>query len=141
VLIADETGEYAPLGLAEALAQAGAAVEVVTPAASIGAAAAAQLELPHLLPRVRRLGVVLTVSHEVERVEAERVVLRDVWSGGEIVRERIDTVVLAIRRRPRDELYASLRGVLPDVRVLGDARAPRSTVAVVVEAEELGRAV
>jgi 2,4-dienoyl-CoA reductase-like NADH-dependent reductase (Old Yellow Enzyme family) len=140
VLVADETGAYEPLGLAEALAAAGTEVELATPAGSIGERAAAQLELPHLLPRLGRLGVVRTVAHDVARIDGDAVVLRDVWSGAETVREGVETVVLAIRRRPRDELFEALRGELPDVRLLGDALAPRSTEAVIHEAEAVARA-
>jgi 2,4-dienoyl-CoA reductase-like NADH-dependent reductase (Old Yellow Enzyme family) len=124
VLIVDETGTYAPLGLTEALAEAGVEVELATPAASIGWRAAEQLELPHVLPRLRRLGVRLNPGYDV----------------GSIDRRRVDTVVLAMERVPRDELLAPLQAALPDVRAIGDARAPRDTIAVIHEAEEVARA-
>jgi 2,4-dienoyl-CoA reductase-like NADH-dependent reductase (Old Yellow Enzyme family) len=139
VLIVDEAGTYAPLGLAEALAGAGVEVELATPAASVGWRAAEQLEVPHVLPRVGRLGVRLTSGHDVTRIEGGEAVLRNVWSGGER-RVDADTVVLAQVRRPRDEMVPSLRASLADVRVIGDARAPRSTVAVIEEAEAVARA-
>ena len=140
VLIVDEAGTYAPLGLAEALATAGVEVEIATPAGTIGWSAAAQLELPHVLPRLGRLGVALTVWHDVAEIDCGTVVLRDVWSGRERTREGIDTVVLAVQRRPRDELLAPLREAFPDVQLVGDARSPRSTAAVIHEAEAIGRA-
>ncbi len=124
VLIVDEAGTYAPLGLAEALAQAGVEVELATPAASVGFRAAEQLEVPHVLPRLRRLGVRLTPSFDVTSIGSRSV----------------DTVVLAMGREPRDELLAPLSAVLPDVRAIGDARAPRATIAVIYEAEEVARA-
>ena len=140
VLILDEAGTYLPLGLAEALAAAGVEVEIATPAATIGWSAAVQLELPHVLPRLGRLGVILTAWHDIAGIDVGTVVLRDVWSERELVREGIDTVVLALERRPRDELLDPLREALADVRLIGDARAPRSTAAVIHEAEEVGRA-
>jgi 2,4-dienoyl-CoA reductase-like NADH-dependent reductase (Old Yellow Enzyme family) len=140
VLIVDESGTYAPLGLGEALAGAGVAVEVVTPAASIGRRAAEQLELPHLLPRLGRLGVRLTAWHDVSAIEGRSVVLREVWGGNERRIEDVDTVVLALERQPRDELLVPLRATVRDVRPIGDARAPRDTIAVVYEAEEIARA-
>jgi 2,4-dienoyl-CoA reductase-like NADH-dependent reductase (Old Yellow Enzyme family) len=124
VLIVDEAGTYAPLGLAEALVEAGVEVELATPAASVGWRAAEQLELPHVLPRLRRLGVRLTPSFDV----------------GSINGRTVDTVVLAIERVPRDELVSPLQAALPDVRPIGDARAPRTTIAVIHEAEEVARA-
>jgi pyruvate/2-oxoglutarate dehydrogenase complex dihydrolipoamide dehydrogenase (E3) component len=140
VVIVDEAGTYAPLGLAEALAEAGVQVELTTPGASIGWRAAEQLELPHVLPRLRRLGVELTTWHDVTSIDGGTVSLREVWGGPEGRRDGVDTVVLALGRRPRDELLAPLRAALPDVRVIGDARAPRSTEAVIHEAEAAARA-
>jgi hypothetical protein len=124
VLIVDEAATYAPLGLAEALAEAGVDVELATPGASVGWRAAEQLELPHVLPRLQHLGVRLTPTYDV----------------GSIDRQTVDTVVLAMERVPRDELLPSLEAALPDVRAIGDARAPRTTIAVVHEAEEVARA-
>src|SRR6201999_117306 len=55
VLIGDDSGTYAPLGLAEALATAGASVRFFTARNEIGTEPAFHLELPHLLPRLRVL--------------------------------------------------------------------------------------
>jgi hypothetical protein len=139
VLIADEAGTYAPLGLAEALALAGAEVEVATPDAAMGASLALRLELPHLLPRLGRLGVTLTVGHHLAAVDPGEVVLEEVWSGRTRRLERVDTVVLAFERRPRDELLEPLRGAVADVRAIGDSRSPRPTAAVIHEAEAVAR--
>jgi 2,4-dienoyl-CoA reductase-like NADH-dependent reductase (Old Yellow Enzyme family) len=117
VLIVDEVGTYAPLGLAEALAKAGVEVELATPAPSIGWRAAEQLELPHVLPRLDRLGVKLTPRYD-----------------GSSTDDR--TLVVAGGRLPRDELLAAV----PEARAIGDARAPRTTIAVIYEAEEVARA-
>jgi hypothetical protein len=118
VLIVDEVGTYEPLGLAEALAEAGAEVELATTRSSVGWRAAEQLELPHVLPRLDRLGVRLTTRH--------------------IPADDGRTIVVAGGRVPRDELLGSLR--VADVRPIGDARAPRTTIAVIHEAEEVARA-
>lgn len=140
VLIIDESGDYAPLGLAEALASADVRVTIVTPAPSIGAAAAALLETAHVLPRLRALDVALTVEHDIASVCGSSVELADVWGGTPIRLEGIDAVVLAMGRIPRDELFHELRGRAADVRRIGDALTPRSTAAVIHEAEAIARA-
>lgn len=139
VLIVDETGEYAPLGLAEALAGAGCEVEIITPRDSIGSAAAAELETPHVLPRLRHLGVRWTVSHDVASIRGTCVEVGDVWGGPGRVLDAIDAVVLAMRRSPRDALYRSLDRASRVVLRIGDALAPRSTSAVIHEAEAIAR--
>jgi thioredoxin reductase len=140
VVIVDETGTYAPLGLAEVLATAGAWVHIVTPAATIGAEAAVELELPHVMPRLRRLGVELTIWHDIGSIEARCVVLDDVWGGDASVIEEVDSIVLAMQRVPQDALFEGLRAEGKAVRLVGDARSPRPTLAVIHEAEALARA-
>ena len=140
VVILDETGSYAPLGLAEVLATAGVRIHVVTPGPTIGAEATAELELPHVMPRLRRLGVELTIWHDIGSIEGRRVVLDDVWGGAASVIEEVDAIVLATRRVPRDTLSEGLRSEGKTVRLVGDARSPRTTLAVMHEAEDLARA-
>jgi thioredoxin reductase len=139
VVILDETGTYAPLGLAEVLAAAGAGVHVVTPGPTVGAEAAAELELPHVMPRLRELGVDFIVSHDIGAIDGRRVVLDDVWGGEPSVVDEVDAIVLAMQRTPVRGLVAGLRAAGRDVRLVGDARAPRTTLAVIHEAEALGR--
>jgi 2,4-dienoyl-CoA reductase-like NADH-dependent reductase (Old Yellow Enzyme family) len=140
VLILDETGSYAPLGLAEVLAAAGTHVHFVTPAPAVGADAGAELELPHVMPRLRRLGLELMVWRDIDSVEGRRVVLEDVWSGSLEPIESVDAIVLARQRAPRDALFGELRAAGRETRLVGDARSPRSTLAVIHEAEALARA-
>jgi 2,4-dienoyl-CoA reductase-like NADH-dependent reductase (Old Yellow Enzyme family)/thioredoxin reductase len=140
VVILDETGAYAPLGLAEVLAGAGSRVHVVTPAPTIGAETALELELPHLMPRLRRLEVELLTWHDIDSVDGRRVVLEDVWGGARASIEDVDTIVLARQRRPRQALYDELRNAGREASLVGDARAPRTTLAVIHEAEALARA-
>jgi hypothetical protein len=140
VVILDESGGYPPLGLAEVLAGAGSRVHVVTPAPAIGAETALELELPHVLPRLRRLGVELITWHDVDSVDGRRVLLEDVWGGSRASIEDVDAVVLARQRVPRQALYDELRTAGREASLVGDARAPRTTLAVVHEAEALARA-
>lgn len=139
VVVFEETGGYAPLGLAEVLAGAGADVHVVTPGPTVGAEAAAELELPHVMPRLRELGVELTVWHGIDAIDGRRVVLDDVWGGEPSVVDEVDAIVLALQRTPSNDLFAGLHAAGRDARLVGDARAPRTTLAVIHEAEELAR--
>jgi 2,4-dienoyl-CoA reductase-like NADH-dependent reductase (Old Yellow Enzyme family) len=137
VVIADDTGTYAPLGLAEALAAAGASVRFLTARNEIGAEPAFHLELPHLLPRLRALGVDLATGRAVTRVDADGVEVTDLWGGPAERVAGVDTVVLALRRRSRDALAAELAGAAPELLTIGDALAPRPTAAAIEEAERV----
>ena len=137
VLIADDTGAYAPLGLAEALANAGASVRFLTARNEIGSEPDFHLELPHLLPRLRALDVDLATGRAVTGVDGDGVEVADLWGGPAERVAGVDTVVLALRRRSRDALAAELAGAGPEVLTIGDALAPRPTAAAFEEAERV----
>jgi 2,4-dienoyl-CoA reductase-like NADH-dependent reductase (Old Yellow Enzyme family) len=137
VLIADDTGTYAPLGLAEALATAGASVRFLTARGEIGTEPSFHLELPHLLPRLRALGVDLATGRAVTGVDDEGIEVADLWGGPAERIAGVDTVVFALRRRSRDRLATELAGTTPELLTIGDALAPRPTAAAIEEAERV----
>jgi hypothetical protein len=137
VLIADDTGTYAPLGLAEALATAGAAVRFLTARGEIGTEPAFHLELPHLLPRLRVLGVDLATGRALAGIDGDGVEVDDLWGGPAEHVAGVDTVVFALRRRSRDALAAELAGATPELLTIGDALTPRPTAAAIEEAERV----
>jgi hypothetical protein len=141
VLIIDETGEYHALGLAELLAGHGAMVEIITPMPFVGAQTQRTLDLPHVMPRLKALGVRTTAQHFIERIEADAVHVYDIYGGEPVPRSGITSVVLAMTRTADDALFEAIRDSGRDVRRVGDSIAPRSIEAVIYEAEQLARAV
>ena len=141
VLILDDCGAYLPLGLAEILGAAGVDVEVVSRFAVIGEQLVATLEIPWVLPRLAAAGVTLTPNHFVEAIEGRQVEVYTTWNKKTRVVDGVDSVVLAMLRNPRDELYHELvaAGSVP-VHRIGDAVSPRTTSDATYEGEKLGRA-
>jgi 2,4-dienoyl-CoA reductase-like NADH-dependent reductase (Old Yellow Enzyme family) len=137
VVIADDTGTYAPLGLAEALATAGASIRFLTARGEIGTEPSFHLELPHLLPRLRALGVDLATGRAVTGIDGDGVEVADLWGGPAERISGVDTVVFALRRRSRDGLAAELVGAGPELLTIGDALVPRPTAAAIEEAERV----
>ncbi len=140
VVIVDESGSYAPLGLAERLAGHGVRVDLVTPGPRVAAAAATELEVEPWLGRVAGLGIALRPWTDVERVAADgRVRLRDALGSEPTVLDDVETLVLAVRRDPEDALVAAAaaRGIA--VHAVGDVVSPRPTDAVIHDAEDLAR--
>jgi 2,4-dienoyl-CoA reductase-like NADH-dependent reductase (Old Yellow Enzyme family) len=139
VLIADDSGAYAPLGLAEALAAAGTEVRFVTARHEVGTEPSFHLELPHLMPRLTALGVETEVDRTVRRVGADGVEIADHWGGAPQLHAGVETVVFALRRRPQVELAEALAGLAaaPELTTIGDALAPRPTAAAIEEAERV----
>jgi 2,4-dienoyl-CoA reductase-like NADH-dependent reductase (Old Yellow Enzyme family) len=143
-LVYDETGGYLPLGLAEVLAAAGVAVEVMTPHATVGEDTARTMEWNWIGPRLVQSGVALTPLHCVESISGDSVEVYHSY-GGEPVRRATASVVLALARVPDDSLYRSLRAgseqgsPAAGLSLLGDALAPRPLEAVIYEAEVSAR--
>jgi 2,4-dienoyl-CoA reductase-like NADH-dependent reductase (Old Yellow Enzyme family) len=139
VLIADGTGTFAPLGLAALLSSQGAEITLVTPQDSVGRAAMAELELSHIMPMLLANGVRVIVSHDIQRIVDTSITLRDVRGGVDRLVEGVDTVVLALLRRPANAVFQKLRAMRPDVYCIGDAVSPRPLEAIIYEAEKLAR--
>lgn len=139
VLIIEECGDYLPLGLAEALAESGVEVEIVTPRPIAGADAQRTLDLPHIMPRLKKLGVQITTQHFIDAIADHTVGIYDVWGGEPVERINIDTVVVAISRVPNDTLFLSAQNGCRSHHRIGDVVAPRRLEAVIYEAERLAR--
>ena len=139
VLILDDTGEYLPLGLAEQLADARVAVEVICPRAVVGENVAGALEAGHVYPRLEGKGVVLTANAYIESVNDGEAEVYSVWGGWRRV-EEVDTVVLSLLRTPDDALFGEIEDAYPEVHQIGDAVAPRRTIVAIYEGERVGRA-
>jgi 2,4-dienoyl-CoA reductase-like NADH-dependent reductase (Old Yellow Enzyme family) len=138
VLIVDETGEYLPLGLAEVLAAAGAAVEIITWRTVVGENIIGNLEAGAVFPRLKASGVKMHGHRFVERIEGTSVELYDIW-GGDSWTIEADTVVLSMLRSPEAGLFLDIRGSFAEAVRIGDALAPRRTIVSIYEGEELGR--
>jgi hypothetical protein len=138
VLVFDDDGRYRGPGAAFALAQHGALVEIVTPDLHVGM----RLDPSNLVPFYRHLfeaRVVLTPNHELRGGAGRTIHLRNVFTGADVARAPVDTLVVSLLRRvPRDDLHRELRDTLA-VHLVGDASAARPTDKVILEAAVLGR--
>lgn len=142
VLIVDEMGTYAAMGVAELLADRGHRVRIVSRRLFIGEKTAATLDLPYIYPRLAAKGVVLQPQTFVEQLDAGgRATLKKIWSG--ILEDvQADTVVLLTSRKPKNELYSSLKTLVPRsvLHRIGDCVSPRDVDSAIYEGERLGRA-
>jgi NADPH-dependent 2,4-dienoyl-CoA reductase/sulfur reductase-like enzyme len=138
VLVFDDDGRYRGPGAALLLARQGAAVEIVTPELHV-AVRVDPSNLPPLYRHLLEAGVTLTPNHALAGVSRGAVRLRNVFTGAEVERAGIDTLVAALLRRvPEDGLYHELRDEA-EVHLIGDAAAARPTDKVILEAAVLAR--
>jgi hypothetical protein len=138
VVIVDDVGDHASLGVAQLLGEAGREVHIVTAGLFVGALAATTFEVPAVYyPMLVRAGVRFVPSTTVDAISEEGVSVRDIWT-----QERrsiaADTVVLNMLRKPADQLYFALRAAGVTVARIGDCVAPRYIDEAVYEGMELG---
>lgn len=148
VLILEETGAHLAFGLAELLAEAGVAVEIVSPRMFAGERLFRNLDINYVFPRLKKLGVRVTnqcfvdaIRPDVSEAARVQVDVYDIWAGPEAVetRQPVDTVIMSILRVPNDALYFEATGAFPEVMRIGDAAAPRDVTAAIFDGEECGR--
>ena len=140
VMVYDDTGDRPAAVAAEFLAENGHGVEIVTRMSSVTPNLSGSRDVGFVHTRMRKAGVVFTPNHELVKVDEDRVTLKDVHTGAEIVREPVDSVVLVIGNRARDGLLRELRTTDIEVHAVGDVLAPRRVFNAVYEGERVARA-
>lgn len=136
VLVLDYGGTIEGAGVVELLATQGRRVTWVTP----GFAMAMNLDVTISLPLFQRLGK-LQVRNEpmqvVTNYEGKTVTLLNPYYGTTSTVESVDAIVVAGSMAPRQELFYELLGKVPRLDIIGDAAAPRTTGAALLDATSL----
>jgi 2,4-dienoyl-CoA reductase-like NADH-dependent reductase (Old Yellow Enzyme family) len=144
VIVADALGGRQGAVVAEVLATRGHIVEFVTqlPQASPDLAASRDWGKVHAM--LRRLGVRFTVDSEIIAIAGTTVTLRDVYTRETGIRDDVSGVVFVLGAAAEDALFHALapaRGARFDVKLIGDALAPRRVDAAIREGELAARAI
>jgi NADPH-dependent 2,4-dienoyl-CoA reductase/sulfur reductase-like enzyme len=138
VVVIDEVGDTAGLGVAELLGLAGKEVHIVTMSPMVGQALASTFEVPSVLyPKLVAAGVEFHVWTTVESIGDGVASLRQVWTG-EASDVDADTIVMNTHRVPEESLYRQLAEAGIQVRRIGDCVAPRQVDEAIYEAVALG---
>jgi NADPH-dependent 2,4-dienoyl-CoA reductase/sulfur reductase-like enzyme len=125
-LVVEDDGP-APPTVADHLAGLGHEVTMVFPTPG-PSPLVGKYSLGSMLRRLDEGGVVLVAQTAVVGIEGTELAVANSFSGRHGRLGPFDSVVLACGGVPRDELYHQLRSRHPDVRLLGDAYAPRRMV-------------
>jgi 2,4-dienoyl-CoA reductase-like NADH-dependent reductase (Old Yellow Enzyme family) len=145
-VVLDDQGHYEAIGVAEYLIEQGLAVTFVTPLNAF----APKMELPQrsgaALGRLRRGGAfTLLTRTQLVRIEESHCELRDIDAHLPIS-VPADTVVLITTNLANNGLFDELRALpkvsaVPDIRLIGDALAPRDLLVAIREGHMAGRTV
>lgn len=137
VVIADWKADWIGLGLAEKLATSGADVTLAVNAAIAGES----LQLytrNHYVGRLHRLGVDIRTHLRLFGADEDTVYFQDVLTGEPVVIDCCETLVTALGHKSEDSLAHALADAPFEVRVIGDALAPRTAEEAVYEGLEAG---
>jgi N,N-dimethylglycine/sarcosine dehydrogenase len=144
-VILDETSYTPGPKVADALSQAGLAVEIVTRQYSLGEDIGTTLRAK-LLERLLRQGVAITVLAAPVGIGADHVRVRHMLTDVEWTIPA-DTVVLASGGQARDQPYHELVAAMvgqqpaPALYLIGDAYAPRNLLLAMLDAARVGRSI
>jgi mycofactocin system FadH/OYE family oxidoreductase 2 len=132
VVIADWRGDMPGVGVALYLSKQGRQVELFTACYQAGYSlqqyvrdfTLAQLHLNH---------VNLSPHYRLQKIEPAAVVFENIYTGQTVVRENIDTVVLATGHIQETDLYYQLKGLEPNLHRIGDCVLPRTAEEAILE--------
>jgi 2,4-dienoyl-CoA reductase-like NADH-dependent reductase (Old Yellow Enzyme family) len=140
VLVLDDDGYFATFAVAEWVAQGGAEVHFVTRHLWVGHDLPTA-SLTEMVGRLDASGAEFYPGHWLLHVDGGDAVLEHVHSARERRIEGIDAIVVGGGHRAQDMLYHRLKAERPglDVRLVGDAWAPRAIKDAVHEGHMAGR--
>ena len=140
VLIADWRADWIGMGLAEMLALAGHKVQLAVNAPHAGY----NLQLyvrDHWMAKLDNLGVTVIPHARIYGVDGTTAYLVHALSGNAVIREDVDTVVLATGHTPVTTLEKELNGLERPVHLAGDCLSPRTVEEALYEGFLIGRSI
>jgi 2,4-dienoyl-CoA reductase-like NADH-dependent reductase (Old Yellow Enzyme family) len=140
VALIDADGNWPAVAIAEHLADLGKRVTVVTAQAYPGWRITTYSMLA-VRQRFHAKGIRVLPLRAVVACEAGRLRLEDATTGEAHVLEGVDGAIAACGGVAVDGLHAALRGRVADVRLVGDALAPRTAMEAIYDGHAAGRAV
>jgi NADPH-dependent 2,4-dienoyl-CoA reductase/sulfur reductase-like enzyme len=138
VLVIDEEYGFQAPTTAEYLLDRGKEVEIVTSERTIGGFLGATTA-PPIFQRLFTKGIKLHCNLRVVRLEAQRALAQNVWSGNEEELAPYDAFVYAYGGESVSGLEKELEGKVPRVELIGDCFAPRTLQHAILEGHKLAR--
>ena len=139
VLVVDDLQDAAGPLTAVKLAEAGAAVQILTRWPMVGMETAPDVYLHWMLTYMYQAGVEQLVNRFVTRIDGREVTAINVYNPKDSLTLAADWIVMSTGRRSENELYHGLRKRGVSVEMIGDAVAPRGTYEATFEGHRQAR--
>ena len=140
IVVFDNEGMHAGVGIAELLASRGARVELMTPSFSpLSPRVWGAQEGRPVIERLRKEGVQIVPTSWLKEIGDHELIVQDVYSDAERVISDVDAVVLTTGRIAVNDLERALDGKISEVFAVGDALAPRVWAAASFEGHKFAR--
>lgn len=139
VLVLDDDGGRYSAGIAEALLDRGARVEVATRFNALFPQTFLTLDIAILYNRLFSKGLAYRVNVWASAIDGTRVSLFNLYTGEPEPSAEADTIVLGTGPKANDELYFALKGRVGELHRIGDCVAPRKLDHAIYEGSLAGR--
>lgn len=136
VIIADWKGEMAGVGTALYLKDENNEVEIISNCLYIGYGLQSYVRST-VLSQLYTKQVEMVCHYKLHKIEPHAVTFENIYNGDKIVRENVDTVILACGNIQQTELYLELKNEYQNVRLIGDSLLPRTVEEAILEGFEL----
>ena len=125
VVVLDDDGTRYAAGVAEALLDRGAEVELVSRWNALFPTTATTLDMATLYNRLLSKGLAYRLNVWAKELDGDRLTIFNLYTGAEETLDGVDTLVLAIGPKADDALYLELKGAVENLHRIGDCVAPR----------------
>jgi 2,4-dienoyl-CoA reductase-like NADH-dependent reductase (Old Yellow Enzyme family)/thioredoxin reductase len=137
VVVIDWRADWIGMGIAERLAQSGRSVRLAVSGVAAGETLPWYVR-DAAVASLHKLGVTVLPYMRLSGSDSDSVYLQHITSGEAVVIDSIDTLVLCTGHSPVTDLADAIEDLSVDVRVIGDAAAPRTAEEAVYEGLRAG---
>jgi 2,4-dienoyl-CoA reductase-like NADH-dependent reductase (Old Yellow Enzyme family)/thioredoxin reductase len=137
VVVIDWRADWIGMGIAERLAQSGRSVRLAVSGVAAGETLPWYVR-DAAVASLHKLGVTVLPYMRLYGSDSDSVYLQHITSGEAVVIDSIDTLVLCTGHSPVTDLADAIEDLSVDVRVIGDAAAPRTAEEAVYEGLRAG---
>lgn len=136
VVVADWKGDMTGVGVALYLKELGCNVELVTSCYQVGHSIQEKVRT-FTLTQLFLKEIKMTAQYKLSKAGPNSVSFSNIYTGQELKRENIDTLVLAYGLLQENDLFHELKEHIPNIYRIGDSLIPRTVEEAVLEGFEL----